>query len=61
MNGNKQSIDGIISFLNSDCVDPNVGRQLSKVGGAKYPIWYHDFKLLVTWDKPHGDKLENVR
>lgn len=24
MNGNKKSIDGIISFLNKDCIDPNV-------------------------------------
>jgi len=25
LNGNKQSIDGIVAFLNKDCVDPTVG------------------------------------
>jgi len=29
MNGNKQSVDGIIQFVNKDCVDPNVGKNLT--------------------------------
>lgn len=42
MNGNKQSIDGIVAFLNSDCVVPDVGELVTvqnQVGGGGYIVF----------------------